>query len=103
MYVYTYTYDQRLSTTSLWVLKCGLKLEGCPHEFQIYTIMVFFSIFVLKVCIFFSHFFSFFSKRHYNGAFFNYRAESLYFFNFFSNLENNGDFFHFRAESLYFF
>ena len=36
MSVCTYTYDQRLSTTSLWVLKCGLKLEVYPTipEFQ---------------------------------------------------------------------
>ena len=53
MYVYTYTYSQRLSPRLLWVPKFDFKLGCSGHEFQNYPIIATFLKFDVKSMLFF--------------------------------------------------
>ena len=109
MYVYTYTYSQRLSPRLLWVPKFDFKLGCLGHEFQNYPIiatflkfdvksMLFFfnlsiifdfSEFCFQKCVFQKHPTmvikkkrskdNFFSKFHYNGDFSEYCCQKCLF------------------------
>ena len=56
MYVYTYTYSQRLSPRLLWVPKFDFKSVCSGHEFQNYPIIATFLKFDVKSMLFFFQF-----------------------------------------------